>query len=84
MGFDHIEMGLCRNYDIKGFEIAGENKIFYPTDDVYLQWQTNEFIITSSKVLNPVAVRYCFHDFQIGTIIGGNELPAIPFRTDNW
>lgn len=84
VGFDHIEMGLCRNYDIKGFEIAGENKIFYPADDVYLQWQTNEFIITSSKVLNPVAVRYCFHDFQIGTIIGGNELPAIPFRTDNW
>jgi sialate O-acetylesterase len=29
-------------------------------------------------------VRYCFHDFQIGTMIGGNELPTIPFRTDNW
>ena len=32
----------------------------------------------------PVAVRYCFHDFQPGTMIGGNELPLIPFRTDEW
>ena len=75
---------ICRNYDIQGFEIAGENKVFYPAEQIRFQWETNEFVISSSKVLNPVAVRYCFHDFQIGTIIGGNELPAIPFRTDNW
>jgi len=84
VGFDHIGMGICRNYDIQGFEIAGENKVFYPAEQIRFQWETNEFVISSSKVLNPVAVRYCFHDFQIGTIIGGNELPAIPFRTDNW
>ncbi len=84
VAFGNIDMGICRNYDIQGFEIAGANKVFYPVDQVYFQWQTNEFILSSSKVLEPVAVRYCFHDFQVGTIIGGNELPAIPFRTDNW
>ena len=77
-------MGLCRNIDLQGFEIAGENKVFYPAEQVTLQWQTNEVVIRSSKVLQPVAVRYCFHDFQVGTLIGGFELPAIPFRTDNW
>jgi len=41
-------------------------------------------VISSEKVSHPVSVRYCFHDFQIGTMIGGNELPTIPFRTDNW
>lgn len=84
VSFDHIEMGLCRNIDLQGFEIAGENKVFYPAEQVTLQWQTNEVVIRSSKVLQPVAVRYCFHDFQVGTLIGGFELPAIPFRTDNW
>ena len=84
VGFDHIGMGICRNYDIQGFEIAGENKVFYPAEQIRFQWETNEFVLSSSKVLHPVAVRYCFHDFQIGTVIGGNELPAIPFRTDNW
>ena len=43
-----------------------------------------EVVISSEKVPNPVAVRYCFRDFQVGTMIGGNELPTIPFRTDNW
>ena len=77
-------MGICRNYDLRGFEVAGEDRIFYPADDVKLRWQTNPMVVTSEKVPNPVAVRYCFHDFQVGTMIGGNELPLIPFRTDNW
>ena len=68
VSFDHLEMGICRNYDLRGFEVAGEDRVFHPAD----------------KVSHPVSVRYCFHDFQIGTMIGGNELPTIPFRTDNW
>ncbi len=84
VSFDHLEMGICRNYELRGFEIAGEDRVFYPADDVKLRWQTNHIILTSEKVPHPVAVRYCFRDFQIGTMIGGNELPLIPFRTDNW
>lgn len=82
--FDHLEMGICRNYDLQGFELAGEDRKFYPADKVWLHWQTNEMVISSEKVAKPVAVRYCFRDFQIGTMIGGNELPTVPFRTDDW
>lgn len=84
VALDHLEMGVCRNYDIRGFEVAGEDRIFYPADKVWLHWQTNEVVVSSEKVAVPVAVRYCFRDFQPGTLIGGNELPLVPFRTDDW
>jgi sialate O-acetylesterase len=84
VSLDHIEMGICRNYDIRGFEIAGEDRVFHPADSVWVRWQTNHIVVSSEKVPHPVAVRYCFHDFQIGTMIGGNELPLIPFRSDDW
>ena len=77
-------MGICRNFDIQGFEVAGEDRVFHPADNVWVHWQTNEIVVSSKQVAKPVAVRYCFHDFQPGTMIGGNELPLVPFRTDEW
>ena len=84
VSFDNLQMGICRNYDLRGFEVAGDDRVFYPADSVWLHWQTNEVVVSSKKVPRPVAVRYCFRDFQPGTMIGGNELPTIPFRTDDW
>ena len=84
VSFDHLEMGLCRNYMLEGFEVAGSDRVFHPADQVRLNWQTNEVVVSCEAVAQPVAVRYCFRDFQPGTLIGGNELPAVPFRTDNW
>ncbi|MDO4462490.1 MAG: sialate O-acetylesterase [Bacteroidia bacterium] len=80
----NITHGICRNYDIQGFEVAGEDKVFYAADKVWVHWQTDEVVVSSEKVSKPVAVRYCFKNFQIGTLIGGNDLPCVPFRTDNW
>lgn len=75
--------GICRNYDIKGFEIAGEDRVFHPANANF-NWRDNSFSLTSPEVKNPVAARYCFRDFQIGNVIGGYELPLMPFRTDDW
>lgn len=60
VSFDHLEMGICRNYDLRGFEVAGEDRVFHPADKVWLHWQTNEVVISSEKVSHPVSVRYCF------------------------
>lgn len=76
--------GICRNYDIRGFEIAGPDKIFHPADSVWLHWQTNEMVISSKAVSQPVAVRYGWRDFLPGNLHAGNYLPLIPFRTDDW
>ncbi|MDE6693659.1 MAG: sialate O-acetylesterase [Muribaculaceae bacterium] len=76
--------GICRNYDIQGFEVAGADKVFHPADSVWLHWQTNEIVASSKEVPEPVAVRYCWKDFQSGTLYSGNYLPLIPFRSDDW
>lgn len=81
--FDNLQMGICRNYMIDGFEIAGPDKVFHPAK-AWLHWQTNEVVLTADGVDEPVAVRYGFGDFKPGTLIGGNEQPAVPFRTDDW
>jgi sialate O-acetylesterase len=74
---------------MEGFEIAGEDKVFYPATASHF-WKPgggywNEGIaITSPQVKKPVAVRYCFKNFQIGNVKNGGNLPLFPFRTDNW
>ncbi len=82
ISFDHVEMGLCRNHELKGFEVAGKNRVFHPADRVKVKG--NRVVVSSDAVPRPVAVRYCFHDFMPGTLIGANELPCVPFRTDDW
>lgn len=75
--------------DIQGFEIAGDDKVFYPAKAQHF-WQPggnywDEAIkISSPKVKTPVAVRYCFKNFQIGNVKNGANLPLFPFRTDTW
>ncbi len=82
VAIDSPNDGICRNYDIRGFELAGDDGVFHPADSATLHWQTNEIIVTSDKVKRPVAVRYGFRDFLPGTLHGGNYLPLIPFRSD--
>jgi len=82
VAIDSPNDGICRNYDIRGFEIAGPDGVFYPADRADLHWQTNEIIVESTHVGRPCAVRYGFGDFAPGTLYGGNYLPLIPFSTE--
>ena len=81
--------GISRFEGIEGFELAGEDRVFHPAKAVHF-WQPggdywNETIrITSPEVKKPVAIRYCFKNFQIGNLKNAAGLPLFPFRTDNW
>ena len=47
--------------------------------------ENDNVIVSSSKVLNPVAVRYAWADNPDGANLYNEEgLPASPFRTDEW
>ena len=81
--FENAEYGLSPWIEIRGFEIAGEDRVFYPAD-AELSYNRNTVILSSDNVKVPVAVRYCFRDFEIGNLISNNNMPVIPFRTDNW
>lgn len=83
IAFESDHNGVCRSYELQGFEIAGADRKFYPAKAEF-RWQSNEVFLTAPEVAEPVAIRYCFRDWQPGNLLGGNELPCFPFRTDNW
>ena len=68
----------------KGFEIAGEDRIFYPATGSFGHGN-NTIEVYSDSVPAPVAVRYYFHNYDseanVKTCLGQ---PLVPFRTDNW
>ncbi len=87
--FDNEFGAYSRFEGIEGFEVAGEDKVFHKATAKHF-WQPgndswNEcVIVTSPEVKKPVALRYCFKNFQLGNLANGGGLPLFPFRTDNW
>ena len=73
--------GLSPWHDIVGFELAGEDRVFYPAK---AERKDFSVVVTCDEVPAPVALRYCFRDFQVGNLTGSMNLPAVPFRSDNW
>ena len=72
---------------IIGFEIAGNDHVFFPANAILLPNGINgadNIEVTSSLVPNPEAVRYAFKTYSVGNVRNGCGLPLIPFRTDNW
>jgi len=80
--FTYTDKGLIAKGDtLKGFTIAGADKKFYPAQAVI---SGNKVMVSSTAVVNPVAVRYGWANNPICNLYNGANLPASPFRTDNW
>jgi len=82
ISFSHANHGLSSfGKNLVAFEIAGEDKIFYPAKATIVQ---DGVKVQSDQVLRPVAVRYAFKDWVIGNLYNTEGFPASSFRTDNW
>ncbi|PXY40315.1 hypothetical protein DMB65_13385 [Flavobacterium cheongpyeongense] len=82
--FENIGGGLSKpnNSELKGFEIAGADKVFYSAKAII---KDNKIIVSSTEVSNPLAVRYGWADDDTNINLYNKEkFPASPFRTDNW
>lgn len=78
--FDRLGAGLTSfGKELVNFEIAGEDKKFYPAKAVALK---NKVEVSSDSVANPVAVRYAFKNFVEGDLFGVSGIPVSSFRTD--
>ncbi|MCF2447226.1 sialate O-acetylesterase [Dyadobacter sp. CY345] len=67
---------------LKGFEIAGEDKIFYYAKAEILG---NTVIVYHPKGVKPASVRYAWSDAPVeANLYNSEEFPASPFRTDRW
>lgn len=82
LSFKNVEMGLFAYQDLEGFEIAGEDKVFYPASAKIVK--RNQVLVKSDKVKNPVAVRYAWNNWVKASLFGANLLPVSSFRTDHW
>ena len=65
----------------KGFSIAGEDKKFVWAD---AKIDGEGVIVSCDAVKKPVAVRYGWADDPTVSLYNAADLPASPFRTDDW
>ena len=72
----------CKDKEIKNFQIAGDDKVFYPAAAVLEKDGT--ITLTAKQVKSPAAVRYCFTNDAMPDLFDTNGLPLLPFRTDKW
>jgi sialate O-acetylesterase len=83
--FTNVGSGLMikdKNDYVKGFEIAGTDKRFYPAKAII---DGNTVVVHSDSVNQPVAVRYGWADYPAHDNLYNKEgFPASPFRTDDW
>ncbi|MET1054092.1 MAG: sialate O-acetylesterase [Pedobacter sp.] len=80
--FAHAENGLTTfGKELTQFEIAGADKVFHPAKALI---KAESVVVSAAGVANPVAVRYAFRDFVVGSLYNTEGLPASSFRTDNW
>ncbi len=65
-----------------GFYISGEDRCFYPADEV--QIDGNVVVLCSEKVSKPVSVRYAWASNPLCNVCNTTGIPLSPFRLDNW
>ena len=84
VSFNNVQGGW-RPFDVNkpvGFAIAGEDKNFVWADAKIIDGSRIE--VSSSKVPEPVAVRYAWADNPRCNMYTSLGLPLTPFRTDEW
>ena len=81
--FKHTHGGLrARGGEgLKGFAVAGEDKKWHWAD---AKIEGDTVVVRSDKVQKPVAVRYAWANNPVCNLYNQANLPAVPFRTDDW
>lgn len=84
--FEAGYMGLSPlSKDVDGFELAGEDGIFYPAKGIVL-WNNPKKVLVYKcpQVRKPVAVRYGMKNWSEATVFNCFGVPISPFRSDNY
>jgi sialate O-acetylesterase len=69
--------------NVKGFAVAGADKVFYPANVVFHK-NGKQITIFNKSVKKPVAVRYGFEACFESNLKTNSGLPISVFRTDQW
>ena len=82
--FKNVGEGLVAvdGVKVRGFELAGEDKVFYPARAEVVGKDTVR--VTCEKVSSPVAVRHAWDDDPRHNLFNSAGFPASTFRSDTW
>lgn len=78
---DNSEEGIILESEFLGFEIAGEDGVFKKSEAI-LNEDGKSFVVSNSSIVNPIFIRYCFKNAQIGNVKNSIGLPLIAFRAN--
>ncbi len=68
--------------ELDGFEIAGDDNIFYPAKGV-IETSTCRLAVSCDKVKSPVAVRYAYKNYPSNiSVYSTGGIPLAPFNTN--
>jgi sialate O-acetylesterase len=82
LSFDHARSGLvAKGAQLTGFAIAGADRKFVWADATI---DGTTVMVSSPEVPAPVSVRYGWANNPVGNLYNKENLPAVPFRTDEW
>jgi sialate O-acetylesterase len=79
ISFDHNEGLHAAGDKLTYFEIAGDDKVFYPAE---AKIKNGQVIVQSKKVKSPVAVRFAWKNTATPNLFNGANLPASCFTTE--
>ena len=79
--FDHKGSGLNSRGELKDFEIAGENKIFFAASAQIVDDKVRVF--SNANVKHPKHIRYVWKNWVLGTLFNKEGLPASSFNSIN-
>ncbi len=80
--FDHaVGLHARGGGEVSGFVIAGEDRAFVPARATI---DGGDVLVWSDAVSAPAAVRYAWADNPACNLVNEADLPASPFRTDEW
>ena len=85
LAFDYAEDGFEILGDQSGFEVAGEDGVYYPAAAEIAGEPVGKkgiLYISSEQVKEPCHARYCWTNYGPVNYFGKNKLPLAPFRTD--
>jgi sialate O-acetylesterase len=79
ISFDHADGLYVKGDKLNCFELAGEDKIFYPAT---AKIKDNQVIVQSDKVKIPLAVRFAWSNTATPNLFNGANLPASCFMAE--
>ncbi|MEO5591110.1 MAG: sialate O-acetylesterase [Chitinophagaceae bacterium] len=81
ISFDDADGLLAKEGDLKEFTIAGADENFVDAKAVI---EGNTIVVWSDAIAKPAAVRFAWKNVPFPNLYNKADLPASPFRTDNW